>query len=97
LYSGMENTTLTIFSDDLVVDAIAFNDRNYVNVNAHELVHQWFGNLVTAKSGEHHWLQEGFATYYALLAERDVFGIDYYYWRLYEYAQQLLAQENAGE
>lgn len=97
LYSGMENTTLTLFSDALVVDAIGFNDRNYVNVNAHELAHQWFGNLVTATSGEHHWLQEGFATYYALLAERDVFGEDYYYWRLHEYAQQLLEQENAGE
>lgn len=97
LYSGMENTSLTIFSDALVVDAIGFNDRNYVNVNAHELAHQWFGDLVTATSSEHHWLQEGFATYYALLAERSVFGDDYYYWRLYEYAQQLLEQENAGE
>lgn len=97
LYSGMENTSLTIFSDALVVDSIAFNDQNYVNVNAHELAHQWFGDLVTATSGEHHWLQEGFATYYALLAEREVFGEDYFYWQLYEHAQQLLKQENAGE
>lgn len=97
LYSGMENTTLTIFSDALVTDSIGFNDRNYVNVNAHELAHQWFGDLVTETSGTHHWLQEGFATYYALLAERAVFGDDYYYWRLYEYAQQLLEQEKAGE
>jgi aminopeptidase N len=96
LYSGMENTTLTIFSDALMVDPIGFNDRNYVNVNAHELAHHWFGNLVTATSGTHHWLQEGFATYYALMAEREVFGDDYYYWRLHEYAQQLLEQENAG-
>lgn len=97
LYSGMENTSLTIFSDALVTDSIGFNDRNYVNVNAHELAHQWFGDLVTETSGTHHWLQEGFATYYALLAERELFGDDYYYWRLFEYAQQLLEQEKAGE
>ena len=96
LYAGMENTSCTIFSDAFMVDKIAFVDKNYVNVNAHELAHQWFGDFVTAKSGEHHWLQEGFATYYALLAERDIFGKDYYYYRLYEYAQELLAQEEAG-
>lgn len=96
LYSGMENTSLTIFSDDFMIDNTSFIDKNYVNVNAHELAHQWFGNLVTATKSKHHWLQEGFATYYALLAERDVFGDDYYYLRLYEYAQELLAQEQAG-
>jgi aminopeptidase N len=96
LYAGMENTTTTIFADSFVIDSIAFVDKNYVNVNAHELAHQWFGDLVTETSGTHHWLQEGFATYYALLAEREVFGDDYYYWRLYEYAQELLEQDKAG-
>ena len=97
LYAGMENTGLTIFSDRYVIDSTAFVDRNYVNVNAHELAHQWFGNLVTETSGTHHWLQEGFATYYALLSEKEVFGDDYYNWQLYEYAQELIEQDKIGQ
>lgn len=89
LYAGMENTTSTIFSQDFVVDAIGFNDRQYINVNAHELAHQWFGNLITAKSGKHHWLQEGFATYYALLAEKELFGNDHFNYELYQMAERL--------
>ena len=97
LYAGMENTGTTIFSDTFLVDSIGFNDRNYVNVNAHELAHQWFGNLVTAASGEHHWLQEGFATYYALLAEKEIFGEDHFYWKLLESAEQLKALSDSGK
>lgn len=99
LYAGMENTTATFFSEAFMVDSIGFNDRNYINVNAHELAHQWFGNTVTATVDSHHWLQEGFATYYALLAERDIFGDDYYYWQLYQTAEQLkaLSEEGKGE
>jgi aminopeptidase N len=89
LYAGMENTSATLFSEDFVVDEIGFNDRNYINVNAHELAHQWFGDLVTAQSGTHHWLQEGFATYYALLAEKEIFGEDYFYHQLYRTSLQL--------
>lgn len=89
LYGGMENTTATIFAQDYVTDPVGFNDRNYVNVNAHELAHQWFGDMVTAKSGKHHWLQEGFATYYALLVEKEIFGDDYFYHQIYKTSLQL--------
>ncbi len=89
IYAGMENTSATLFSSRYVVDSIGFADRSYIDVNAHELAHQWFGDLVTAESSKHHWLQEGFATYYTLLAERKLYGDDYFYSQLYESAQQL--------
>jgi len=99
LYAGMENTTCTIFSNQYVIDSTAFVDKNYVNVNAHELAHHWFGDLVTEVSGEHHWLQEGFATYYAYLAEKDIFGEDYFYWHLLETAEALnnFSEDDQGE
>ncbi|MBF4515733.1 M1 family metallopeptidase [Flavobacterium sp. ANB] len=89
LYGGMENTTTTLFTTRYVVDSIGFEDRNYSNVDAHELAHHWFGDLITAESSTHHWLQEGFATYYALLAEKDIYGEDYFYSKLYDTAQQI--------
>lgn len=97
LYAGMENTSLTIFSDAFVVDSIGYFDRNYINVNAHELAHQWFGNLVTETNSKHHWLHEGFATYYALLAERQIFGEHYFYHKLYEYAEALKQASDRGK
>jgi aminopeptidase N len=97
LYAGMENTSATFFSDAYVIDSTSFIDRNYVNINAHELAHQWFGNLVTEKTSEHHWLQEGFATYYAYLAEKEVFGDDYFYWKLFDTAKILNEASEKGD
>src|SRR5690606_29362871 len=99
LYAGMENTGCTLFSNQYMVDSTAFVDKNYVNVNAHEMAHQWFGNLVTQVSSEHHWLHEGFATFYAYLAERAVFGEEHYYWHLLDTANALknFSQDGQGE
>ncbi|MBT8235843.1 MAG: M1 family metallopeptidase [Bacteroidia bacterium] len=97
LYAGMENTGLTIFSDGFMVDSLAFADKNYIEVNAHEMAHQWFGNLVTEVDGNHHWLHEGFATYYALLAEGSVVGEEMMYWKLYDKAKALQKASEAGQ
>ncbi len=80
MFGAMENTTATLFGDFFEVDARGYNDRNYVAVNAHELAHQWFGDFVTARSGNSHWLQESFATHYNVLAEKECFGQDHFDW-----------------
>lgn len=80
MFGAMENTTATLFGDFFEVDNRSYNDRNYVSVNAHELAHQWFGDLVTGRAPNCMWLQESFATHYNLLAERECFGQDYFDW-----------------
>ncbi len=78
LYGGMENVSVSSFNGNrYVVDSIEFNDINFVNVSAHELAHQWFGDLITGKTSSDHWLHEGFATYYARLSDAHIFGKEY--------------------
>ena len=77
-YGAMETTTSTVFGDYLMVDTASYFGRNYVNVNCHELVHQWFGNEVSHLCNADVWLTESFATYYAKRFEREIFGENYY-------------------
>jgi aminopeptidase N len=78
MYGAMETTTSTIFGDFMLIDPHAFWQRNYINTNAHEMAHQWFGNCISHQENKDVWLTESFATYYGKMFERSVFGEDYF-------------------
>ncbi|HEU4339499.1 MAG TPA: M1 family metallopeptidase [Planctomycetota bacterium] len=62
-WGGMENITATTLHPGTVVKKRSWEDRDSDGLIAHELAHQWFGNLVTCRTWAHAWLNEGFATY----------------------------------
>ena len=45
-----------------------------INLSAHEVAHQWWGNLVTCRDWRHFWLNEGFATFMAAAYDEHRFG-----------------------
>lgn len=94
LYGAMENTTATIYSDYYYQDERSMPDKTYVDINAHELTHQWFGDYVTAWSNSSHWLQESFATYYAKKFRQSVSGDDVYNWQRREEMNRAFNADN---
>lgn len=68
IFGGMENTSTTLLTDRCLLDErAALDNRNSEALVAHELAHQWFGDLVVIKHWSHAWLKEGMASYSEVL------------------------------
>ncbi|KAL0679773.1 hypothetical protein Bca4012_007754 [Brassica carinata] len=75
---AMENYGLVTYRETVLLydeqHSAASNKQRVAIVVAHELAHQWFGNLVTMEWWTHLWLNEGFATWVSYLAIDSLFS-----------------------
>jgi len=53
---------------------MTLKDSMEINLMAHELAHQWWGNRVTCKDWNHFWLNEGLATFMSAAYNEHCFG-----------------------
>jgi aminopeptidase N len=93
-FGGMENTSLTTLTERTLFSDATENIRSSQTLVAHELAHQWFGDLVTCKDWSHLWLNEGFATYYAHLYDGYKNGSDAMLYGLYQDAERRILHRN---
>jgi aminopeptidase N len=76
-FGAMENWGAITFRENLLLfypgTTSKAGEQRICEVIAHEIVHQWFGNLVTPSDWKFLWLNESFATYFAYRV------VDHYY------------------
>lgn len=85
---AMENTTATTHTYRLLPDKRASLDFTPESVVAHELVHQWHGDMIAVRDWSQTWLKESFATYFAAAWMQHDLGED-------EFRTELLADLRA--
>ena len=91
---AMENWGAVTYREvDLLIDskkASAQQKQRVATVVAHELAHQWFGNLVTMQWWDDLWLNEGFASWTENYAINLIYP-DYKMWEQFTYTKQTAA------
>jgi aminopeptidase N len=93
-FGGMENTTLTIFTETNLLDERASADFDVEIYLAHEMLHHWFGNLVTPGDWADCWLSEGFGVYAQYLWREHAYGEDAAALELDEWSERYFAEDH---
>jgi aminopeptidase N len=96
-WGGMENTSTTTLYETAVVDAGAPEDDDIEGLIAHELAHQWFGDMITCKTWDHIWLNEGFATFLTHVWYEHEYGEDEYDYRLWGLLHNVAGSDRVGK
>ena len=71
IFGGMENASAIFYAEASVT-----GDRKWEDVIAHEIVHQWFGDMASEKTFADLWLSEGFATYLTNIYIGNKYGVE---------------------
>lgn len=93
IFGGMENTSATTQTDRTLHDERAHLDFSSEPLVAHELAHQWFGDLVTCRDWSQAWLNEGFATYFETIWMEASRGWDEYQRDIFEIVGRYLDED----
>ncbi|MGC8653571.1 MAG: M1 family aminopeptidase [Candidatus Kryptoniota bacterium] len=89
-YGGMENVSAITLTDATIHSANAEPQISSTGLIAHEIAHQWFGDLLTCRTWSNAWLNEGFATYFEALYGKHAFGDDHFSFEMYNDQKQVL-------
>ena len=92
-FGAMENWGAITFRENLLLHypdiTSKSGEERICEVIAHEIAHQWFGNLVTPVDWKYLWLNESFATYFG-------YGVVDHYYPQWETWQQFLYGQTAS-
>jgi aminopeptidase N len=94
---AMENTTATLHGENLNRTPRQTLDEDYHDYVSHELFHQWFGDLVTAKAWSNTTLHESFADYSEYLWNEHRYGREYADWKNYQAFAKYMAETRRGK
>lgn len=93
IFGGMENTAATTQTDRTLHDERAHLDFSSDPLVAHELAHQWFGDLLTCRDWSHAWLNESFATFFEGVFRETDLGYDEYAYDVFEWIKRYLEED----
>jgi len=96
IFGGMENTSTTLLTDRCLLDErAALDNQRTESLVAHELAHQWFGDLVVIKHWSHAWIKEGMASYSEVFWTQQEYGADDGAYYLLGEARSYLAEDSS--